>query len=184
MNKETIQGHIVRGHDFFDIVQDCPDFEPDINVYWERKRSWKVAWLPYLVPYETFYRPMEECKFYDGRLTLEVGDGVGEPPKYRWAQFEKNIIHMDENKLELIGWIVRHVDDLGETLEYFMEYPGDGRLKGAFGPVFGYGTFTFYQIKDMLRDCTPVNKPIPCKMIVERLSGHAESTERLIMSRE
>ena len=43
MNKETIQGHIVRGYDFFDFVQDCPDFEPDIDVYWDRKRSWKVA---------------------------------------------------------------------------------------------------------------------------------------------
>ena len=181
MKKETIQGHIVRGYDFFKIVQDCPDFEPDIHVYWQRKDNWKLAWLPYLVPYETFYRPMEEGRFYDGRLTLEVGDGVGEPPKYHWAEFEKNIISMDENKLELIGWIVRHVDKLGETLEYFMEYPGDGSLKGSFGPIFGYGTFTFYQIKDMLQDCTPVNKPIPCKMTIERLSGHAE---RLIMSRE
>ena len=67
------------------------------------------------------------------------------------------------------GWIVRHVDNLGETLEYFMEYPGDGSLKGSFGPIFGYGTFTFYQIKDMLQDSTPVNKPIPCKMTIERL---------------
>ena len=38
-----------------------------------------------------------------------------------------------------------------------------------------------YDFFDIVQDCTPVNKPIPCKMIVERLSGHAE---RLIMSRE
>lgn len=169
MNKETIQGHIVRGYDFFDFVKDCPDFEPDIHVFWERKQNWKIAWLPYLVPYEKFYRPMEETKFYDGKLTLEVGEGVGEPPKYRWAEFEKNIISMDESKLELIGWIVRRVDKLGETLEYYMEYPGDGKVKGTFGPIFGYGMFCFHQIKDMLKDCTPDNTPVPCKMTIERL---------------
>ena len=43
-------------------------------------------------------------------------------------------------------------------------------MKGTFGPIFGYGMFTFYQIKDMLQDCTPVNTPIPCKMTIWRLN--------------
>ncbi len=171
MKKETIQGSIVRGYDFFEFVKDCPDFECDINALWEHHNNWFIANLPYLVAYETFYLPMEKTKFYKGKLTLEVGEGVGEPPKYRRAEFEKNIVSIDESKLELIGWIVRVVDCFGETLEFYLQYPGDGYSKGRNGPIiFGFGMLCFFQIKDMLVDCTPPNKPVPCKMTIERLN--------------
>lgn len=169
MNKETIQGHIVRGYDYFQFVKDCPDFEPNIQMFWERRRYLKIASLPYLDVCEKFYLPMEVTKFYKGKLTLEVGEGLGEPPWFRRAEFVKNILSIDKSKLELIGWIVRVVDHLGETLEYYLQYPGDGNAKGTYGPIFGFGMLCFFQITDMLKDCTPRNKPVPCKMTIERL---------------
>ena len=170
MEKDIRQGYVVRGYDFFDFVQEGQDVTPDIKAFWERKHNWNVANMPYLTCYEKFYRPLEQTKFYKAVMTVDVSEGIGNPPmRHNFAQFEKNIVELSETKLELLGWIVArwNYDGTFDTNTFYLEHPGDGKARGCSGPIFGYGMFWHHQFRDILGGTLPENRPIPCKLTVE-----------------